>query len=215
MNAEATTITPPWWDEACAHLASRDEVLRALIARYGSARLASQGRPFTTLARSIVGQQISVKAAASVWERFEALFPASGALTPAALLALPADALRGAGLSARKVEYLRSLAQHFEGGLVHPAAWPHMSDAAISAELTAIRGIGQWTADMFLIFHLLRPNVLPLADIGLIRAISLHYAGGRPVSRTRLARLERLWRPWCSAATWYMWRALDPLPVAY
>ena len=211
MPADAA-ITPPWWDEACAQLAERDEVLRALIARYGSARLASRGQPFTTLARSIIGQQISVKAAQSVWERFEALAPT---LTPAAVLALDDAALRAAGLSARKVEYLRSLAQHFEGGLVHPAAWHGMSDDAISAELTAIRGIGQWTADMFLIFHLLRPNVLPRADIGLIKAISQHYAGGRAVSRTRLDRLARLWRPWCSAATWYMWRSLDPLPVAY
>ena len=214
MPADAA-ITPPWWDEACAQLAARDEVLRALIARYGNARLASRGQPFTTLARSIIGQQISVKAAQSVWERFEALFPVSSALTPAAVLALDDAALRAAGLSARKVEYLRSLAQHFADGRVHLADWPHMSDDAISAELTAIRGIGQWTADMFLIFHLLRPNVLPLADIGLLKAISQHYASGRPVSRTRLAKLERLWRPWCSAATWYMWRSLDPLPVAY
>lgn len=205
-------ITPPWWDEACAQLAARDAVLRALIARYGSARLASQGRPFTTLARSIIGQQISVKAAQSVWERFEALAPA---LTPDAVLALDDAALRAAGLSARKVEYLRSLAQHFADGRVRPAAWHAMSDEAISAELTAIRGIGQWTADMFLIFHLMRPNVLPRADLGLLKAISQHYARGRAVSRTRLARLERLWRPWCSAATWYMWRSLDPLPVAY
>ena len=212
---EEATIAPPWWDDACTQLAARDPVLRTLIERHGSARLESRGEPFTTLARSIIGQQISVKAAASVWERFEALFPAGSALTPAAVLALDADALRGAGLSARKVEYLHSLAQHYADGRVHPADWPHMSDAAISAELTAIRGIGQWTADMFLIFHLLRPNVLPLADIGLIRAISLNYAGGRTVSRTRLERLARLWRPWCSAATWYMWRSLDPLPVAY
>ena len=211
MNSEAA-IAPSWWDEACAQLAARDAVLRTLIERHGSARLTSRGEPFTTLARSIIGQQISVKAAQSVWERFEALAPA---LTPAALLALDDAALRGAGLSARKVEYLRSLAQHFAQGRVHPADWPHMSDAAISAELIAIRGIGQWTADMFLIFHLLRPNVLPLADIGLIKAISLNYAGGRSVSRTRLAKLERLWRPWCSAATWHLWHSLDPLPVSY
>lgn len=211
MNSEAA-IAPSWWDEACAQLAERDAVLRTLIERHGSARLTSRGEPFTTLARSIIGQQISVKAAQSVWERFEALAPA---LTPAAVLALDDAALRGAGLSARKVEYLRSLAHHFAEGRVHPADWPHMSDAAISAELTAIRGIGQWTADMFLIFHLLRPNVLPLADIGLIKAISLNYAGGRSVSRTRLAKLERLWRPWCSAATWHLWRSLDPLPVSY
>ena len=182
MGSDGDAISPPWWDEACAQLAARDAVLRGLIECYSGERLQSRGAPFTTLARSVIGQQISVKAAAS---------------------------------SARKVEYLRSLAQHFSDGRVHIAEWPHMSDAAIAAELTAIRGIGQWTADMFLIFHLLRPNVLPLGDVGLLRAISQHYARARPASRTRLAKLQRLWRPWCSAATWYMWRSLDPLPVAY
>ena len=215
MGSDGDAISPPWWDEACAQLAARDAVLRGLIECYSGERLQSRGAPFTTLARSVIGQQISVKAAASVWERFALLFPAGSDPSPAAVLALDGAELRGAGLSARKVEYLRSLAQHFSDGRVHIAEWPHMSDAAIAAELTAIRGIGQWTADMFLIFHLLRPNVLPLGDVGLLRAISQHYARARPASRTRLAKLQRLWRPWCSAATWYMWRSLDPLPVAY
>ena len=147
MGSDGDAISPPWWDEACAQLAARDAVLRGLIECYSGERLQSRGAPFTTLARSVIGQQISVKAAASVWERFALLFPAGSDPTPAAVLALDGAELRGAGLSARKVEYLRSLAQHFSDGRVHIAEWPHMSDAAIAAELTAIRGIGQWTAD--------------------------------------------------------------------
>ena len=212
----ALIATPDYWDDACRHLARRDRVMKKLIPRFAEGRLQSRGDAFTTLARSVVGQQISVKAAQTVWERLVALVDGgAAALTPASVLALDARQLRGAGLSARKAEYLADLARHFESGQVHVRQWQHMDDAAIIDELVAIRGIGRWTAEMFLIFHLLRPDVLPLDDVGLLKGISLNYFSGEPVSRAEAREIGEAWSPFCSVATWYIWRSLDPLPVAY
>jgi len=210
------SVTPPYWDDACRHLAKRDRVMKKLIPKFGEARLQSRGDAFTTLARSIVGQQISVKAAQSVWDRFSgAVGGPSARLAPAAVLALDTPTLRGAGLSARKAEYLLDLARHFESGAVHVPQWLEMDDEAIIEELVAIRGIGRWTAEMFLIFHLMRPDVLPLDDLGLIKGISLSYFSGEPVSRAEARELGEAWAPYRSVATWYVWRSLDPLPVDY
>ncbi|MCH7342254.1 DNA-3-methyladenine glycosylase [Pelomonas sp. CA6] len=209
-------VTPEYWDEACRHLVKRDRVMKKLIPQFGEARLQSRGDAFTTLARSIVGQQISVKAAQSVWDRFAELTPGpSNRIKPAEVLTLTVEQLRGAGLSARKVEYLSDLAQHFEAGRVHVKQWAQMEDEAIIEELVAIRGIGRWTAEMFLIFHLMRPNVLPLDDLGLLKGISEHYFSGEPVSRAEARELGEGWAPYRSVATWYIWRSLDPLPVDY
>ncbi len=214
--AAAAIVTPGYWDDACKHLARRDRVMKKLIPRFGEARLQSRGDAFTTLARSIVGQQISVKAAQSVWDRFAAMLPAPATrLAPQAVLGLGADAMRSAGLSARKCEYLCDLAKHFEGGLVHVRQWQQMEDEAIIEELVAIRGIGQWTAEMFLIFHLMRPNVMPLDDLGLIKGISVNYFSGEPVTRAEAREVGDAWAPFKSVATWYVWRSLDPLPVEY
>jgi DNA-3-methyladenine glycosylase II len=191
----------------------KDRVMKRLIPQLGEATLQSRGDAFTTLARSIVGQQISVKAAQTVWDRFAALAPL--AITPASVLRLKVDDMRAAGLSARKVDYLVDLALHFDAGKLHVDAWRSMDDEAIIAELVAIRGVGRWTAEMFLIFHLLRPNVLPLDDVGLIKGISLGYFSGDPVSRSDAREVAEAWKPWCSVATWYIWRSLDPQPVAY
>ena len=215
-EAAVLTITPTYWDEACRHLSKRDRVMKKLIPKFGEARLQSRGDAFTTLARSIVGQQISVKAAQSVWDRFAAAVGgASHRLAPAAVLALDTPTLRGAGLSARKAEYLGDLARHFESGAVHVPQWQQMDDEAIIDELVAIRGIGRWTAEMFLIFHLMRPNVLPLDDLGLLKGISLGYFSGEPVSRAEAREVGDAWAPYRSVATWYIWRSLDPLPVDY
>ncbi|MBX3607380.1 MAG: DNA-3-methyladenine glycosylase 2 family protein [Piscinibacter sp.] len=190
--------------------------MRKIIPRFGEGRLQSRGDAFTTLARSIVGQQISVKAAQSVWDRFAALMPEpSTRLKPASVLALDAAQARSAGLSARKVEYLHDLASNFESGSVHVRQWQQMDDEAIIEELVAIRGIGRWTAEMFLIFHLMRPNVLPLDDVGLIKGISVNYFSGEPVSRAEAREVGDAWAPFRSVATWYIWRSLDPLPVDY
>jgi DNA-3-methyladenine glycosylase II len=211
-----SAITPEYWDEACRHLARRDRVLKKLIPRFGEARLASRGDAFTTLARSIVGQQISVKAAQAVWDRFAtAVGGRSTHLAPARVRALAVDEMRAAGLSARKCEYLLDLAGHFAGGSVRPSRWAAMDDEAIIAELVAIRGIGRWTAEMFLIFHLMRPDVLPLDDLGLLKGISTAYFSGEPVSRAEAREVAEAWAPYRSVATWYIWRSLDPLPVEY
>jgi DNA-3-methyladenine glycosylase II len=214
--AMSKVVTPDYWDEACKHLSRRDRVMRKLIPRFGEARLQSRGDAFTTLARSIVGQQISVKAAQAVWDRFAALLSGpSNRISPAEVLQLPVEALRAAGLSARKVEYLRDLASHFHSGAVHVKEWAAMEDEAIIEELVAIRGIGRWTAEMFLIFHLMRPNVLPLDDLGLLKGISINYFSGEPVSRAEAREVGEAWAPFRSVATWYIWRSLDPLPVEY
>jgi DNA-3-methyladenine glycosylase II len=204
--------TPEYWEEACKHLAKKDRVMRRLIPQFGDASLQSRGDAFVTLARSIVGQQISVKAAQSVWDKF-AVLPRK--MTPANVLKLKVDDMRAAGLSARKVEYLVDLSLHFDGGLLSTAQWASMSDDAIIDELVAIRGIGRWTAEMFLIFYLLRPNVLPLDDVGLINGISHNYFSGEAVSRSEAREVAAAWAPYCSVATWYIWRSLDPLPVEY
>ncbi|MBK6716534.1 MAG: DNA-3-methyladenine glycosylase 2 family protein [Burkholderiales bacterium] len=214
-DAPVSLVTPDYWDEACRHLVRRDRVLKKLIPQFGEARLQSRGDAFTTLARSIVGQQISVKAAQAVWERFVHLLPPGQRHGPTDVLAVDSTAMRAAGLSARKVDYLRDLAQHFVQGEVHETDWAAMGDESIIEELVAIRGIGRWTAEMFLIFHLMRPNVLPVDDLGLVKAISLNYFSGEPVSRAEVRELGDAWAPYRSVATWYMWRSLDPLPVEY
>jgi DNA-3-methyladenine glycosylase II len=213
MNAaRRKQATPPYWSEACEHLMKRDRVMKKLIPQFGELTLESRGDPFTTLARSVVGQQISVKAAQAVWDRFERLMPV---MEPAQLLRVKLDDMRAAGLSARKVEYLVDLALHFDNGTLEHDDWPLMDDEAIIKQLVAIRGIGRWTAEMFLIFYLLRPNVLPLDDVGLMKGISTCYFSGDPVSRSDAREVAAAWAPFCSVATWYIWRSLDPVPVAY
>jgi DNA-3-methyladenine glycosylase II len=202
--------TPTYWAEACKHLMKKDRVMKRLIPQFGDAALQTRRDAFTTLARSIVGQQVSAQAAQAVWERFSKL-PRS--MKPSNVLKLKVDDMRAAGLSARKVDYLVDLALHFDGGKLHVKDWASMDDEAIIAELVAIRGIGRWTAEMFLIFYLMRPNVLPLDDPGLISGISHNYFSGETVSRSEAREVAEAWRPWASVATWYIWRSMDPQPV--
>ena len=211
-NIVSERFAPDYWQDACKHLVKKDRVMKRLIPQFGDACLQSRGEAFTTLARSIVGQQISVKAAQTVWDRF-AVLPQK--MTPGNVLKLKVDDMRMAGLSARKVEYLVDLALHFDSGALHVKDWQAMDDEAIIAELVAIRGIGRWTAEMFLIFHMMRPNVLPLDDVGLINGISKSYFSGEAVSRSDAREVAAAWTPFCSVATWYIWRSLDPLPVEY
>lgn len=212
IKKEVIATAPDYWAEACKHLIKKDRVLRRLIPQVGDVALYQRGDAFTTLARSIVGQQVSVASAQRVWDRLAAL-PRS--MTPRSVLKLKVDDMRAAGLSARKVEYLVDLALHFDSGQLHVKQWDQMEDQAIVAELVAIRGISRWTADMFLIFHLARPNVLPLDDATLIQGISQHYFSGDPVSRSDAREVAQAWNPWCSVASWYIWRSLAPLPVDY
>jgi DNA-3-methyladenine glycosylase II len=205
-------MKPEYWDRAKRALARRDPVMAGIMRAHPKIFLVPRGEPFFTLARAIVGQQISVKAAQSVWDRVVACV---GEVTPQLVLARKRPELRACGLSDRKVEYIADLAQHFADGAIHVRRWPEMSDESIIAELVAVRGIGRWTAEMFLIFSLLRPDVFPLDDLGLQKGIRLAYFRGRKVSLRTMVKLGELWRPWRSVATWYLWRSLDPVPVEY
>ncbi|MBU3597998.1 DNA-3-methyladenine glycosylase family protein [Polynucleobacter bastaniensis] len=206
-------IAPDYWEQACIELMKHDRILKKLIPKYGSGFLRTRGDAFTTLARSIVGQQISVAAAQSVWSKV--LLASKNKINPKNILTLSIDDLRAAGLSGRKVEYIRDLAEHFDSGRLHANQWKGMEDEAIIKELCGIRGIGRWTAEMFLIFNMIRPNILPLDDAGLIKAISINYFSGEPVSRHEAREVSANWAPWRTVATWYMWRSIDPKPVEY
>jgi len=205
-------MTPEYWPEAVAHLVANDPVVAAIVAQYPNETLVCRGDAFGTLARSIVGQQISVKAAASVWRRLEA---ALGGVRPAAVAATDTAALLACGLSRAKAGYLGALARHFLDGLAEPGRWAAMDDTAVIADLVAIKGIGRWTAEMFLIFNLMRPDVLPLDDIGLRRAMAGAYGLERVPEPAGMKAIAARWRPWRSVGTWYLWRSLDPLPVEY
>jgi len=211
-------VKPPYWDEAVAHLSRVDPVMERLVVAYPEIHLTRRSDPFTTLARAIVGQQISVKAAQAIWDRLVAASGGSGEpvrLDPARIARMRLPALAMVGLSARKAEYVRDLAQHFVTGELDPARWPALDDEALITALVDVKGIGRWTAEMFLIFHELRPDVFPLDDIGLQKGIALHYFAGRRRARRTLERLGKRWRPYRSVATWYLWRSLDPIPVEY
>jgi DNA-3-methyladenine glycosylase II len=206
----AAMSAPDYWDEATRDLAARDAVLSKLAGRYPSLVVRSRGDAFSTLARAIVGQQISVKAAQSVWHRLVTEF---AEMSPAHVCTADATRLRTCGLSAQKAAYLMDLAQQFSSGALDPDHWNALDDEALIAELTQVKGIGRWTAEMFLIFYMARPDVLPLDDVGLQRAMSLHYNTGRPLSKLKMRRIGKGWAPWRSVATWYLWRSLDPLPI--
>jgi DNA-3-methyladenine glycosylase II len=204
--------TPRYWPEAKAQLARRDKVLRRIIRVHPDASLRTRGDAFQTLARSIVGQQISVKAAQTVWDRFAAKVER---VSPAHVASLSDEAMRAAGLSRQKIAYLKDLALRFDSGEVNPRRWTRMSDERVIEDLTRVKGLGRWTVEMFLIFHLMRPDVLPVGDLGLQRAMERHYNEGDPLTRDEMRNIGAAWRPWASVATWYLWRSLDPVPVEY
>jgi len=208
LSAEAAR--PEYWDKACADLVKRDRILKKLIPKFGPVHLINRDDPFTTLARSVVGQQISVTAAQAIWKRVEGACPT---LAPQQFIKVGPAKLQSCGLSKRKSEYILDVAQHFVSGALHVDSWTSMEDEAVIAELTQIRGIGRWTAEMFLIFNLSRPDVLPLDDLGLIQAISVNYFSGEPVTRSEAREVAANWEPWRTVATWYMWRSLYPVPA--
>jgi DNA-3-methyladenine glycosylase II len=207
--APALPDVPPYWAEAKAELMRRDRIMNKLIPQFGDMHLRGHPDPFTTLARSIVGQQVTVKAAETAWARLRELCPK---MLPAQVIKAGAAELAACGLSKRKTEYILDLADHFKAKRVHADQWSEMDDEAVIAELVRIRGITRWTAEMFLIFNLLRPNVLPLDDAGLIQGISQNYFSGEPVSRSDAREVAANWEPWRTVATWYLWRSLDPIP---
>jgi len=208
-------MTPFFWDEAKRHLSGRCPVLAALVASYPGEILTGRDDAFFTLLRSIVGQQISVKAADTIWARLEAKVTP---LKPDKVLRVRETTLREVGLSQRKAEYCKNLARYFAENVPSENTgqfWASLQDEEVIKRLMSIKGIGTWTAEMFLIFHLQRPDIFPLQDIGMVKAIEKHCAGGRKLTKAELLSEGERWRPFRSVATWYLWRSLDPVPVAY
>jgi DNA-3-methyladenine glycosylase II len=203
-------VLPPYWEEAKAELMRRDRIMNKLIPQFGDLHLVGHDDPFTTLARSIVNQQVTPKAASAAWQKLLIAIPK---FAPAAVQKAGAEELAACGLSKRKTEYILDLADNFKARKVHVGQWHQMDDEAVIAELVQIRGITRWTAEMFLIFNLLRPNVLPLDDPRLIAGISHNYFSGEPVSRSDAREVSANWDPYRTVATWYLWRSLDPVPV--
>ena len=205
-------IYTDYWPIATRELAQRDGVMARLILSYPNSVMSSRGQPFYTLVRSVVGQHISVKAADSIWARFVLLVPK---VTPKHVLVQSMDSLRSVGLSARKAEYIHAVAEFFVQKRVGQAYWEQRTDNEIIEELSSIRGIGRWTAEMFLMFTLLRPNVFPVDDIGLLRGLEKNYHGARVTPSVARAVYFERFSPWASVATWYLWRSLDPVEVRY
>ena len=211
-------MKPDYWDAAARALGRGDAVMRKLIAAHPGIHLVRRGDPFTTLARAIVGQQISVKAAESIWKRFVLAAKGEGNpvhLDPARIGRMRVATLRKAGFSENKAIYVRDLARHFAEGELDPSAWPALDDETLIERLTDVKGIGRWTAEMFLIFHEMRADVFPVDDIGLQKGVALHYHDGVRMTPKVLREFGVRWAPYRSVATWYLWRALDPIPVEY
>lgn len=205
---------PRYWDEAQRHLVRRDRILRRLIPHHDDVWLKPASSAFVTLARIIISQQLSVKAAHDMWQRFiDACGTAEPSPETVRLLAQRTNGL--AGLSKRKGDYVEGLADHFITRWADLPNWEAMDDESVIADLCTIRGVGRWTAEMFLIFNLQRPDVLPLDDASLLKAISLHYFSGEPVSRFEAREVAQAWTPWRTVAAWHLWRSLDPASVRY
>ena len=193
---------------AVAHLRKVDPVLARIIARVGPCRIEYRDPAFSTLARAIIFQQLNGKAAASIFRRtVEAL--GEGRLTPQAVLRAPTRRLRAAGLSARKIEYLRDLAENTASRVIRFGRLGQMSDEEVIATVTQVKGIGAWSAHMFLIFALRRPDVLAVGDYGVRAAVKKAYGLAGLPSPSELERIAQPWHPYCSVACWYLWRSLE------
>ena len=197
------------WDKAVTDLSKNDKIIAKIIADYPKERMEMKNDTLHTLVRSVVGQQISVRAADAIWNRLDEA--CNNSITENNLLKLSIEDMRKTGLSNTKSNYIMNIVN----ANLSELDWEDMNDEEVSNELCKIKGIGPWTADMFLIFRLGRTNILPLGDIGLINAINLHYNNEEKLSKEELMKFKEKWSPWCSIATWYMWRSLDPVPVEY
>ena len=203
---------PFFWEKAKKVLISKDKKLGKIITNYPKDFLFSKSDPFYTLARSIVGQQISVKAAQAVWDKIE---NKAKSIEPNHISKMHFMSLKSCGLSRQKINYLKSLSSAFIQNRISPEKWKEYSDEDIINELVLIKGIGRWTAEMYLIFNLCRPDVFPVDDIGLLRGICKCYNLKYPIKKEAAIKLSENWKPYRSVATWYFWRSLDPIPVEY
>ena len=203
---------PPYWSRALAHLATRDRIMANLINIYPNGMMLSNQNPFYTLTKAIVGQQISVKAASAISKRLESTL---GTWSTEQFLIAKESELRQCGLSRPKIRYITNVAEALESGKLTPATWSEMSDEEVAKQLQSISGIGIWTAQMFLMFHLQRADILPIGDVGLRKAMEKNYNQGKSLTKEKIEKIAEKWKPYRTVATWYLWRSLDPMPVQY
>lgn len=197
------------WTSAVTHLSKADPRLAPLIDSHGHPTITPTTNAVQSLARAIVGQQLSGKAAATIWGRFLALYPRGKFPTPAALIATPDDKLRGVGLSGAKTAAVKDLARHVVERKLVPSRLPALTDQEVAALLLPVRGIGPWSVDMFLMFALARPDVLPVGDLGVRKGMQMHFGLRKLPEADRMVKLAEPWRPFRSIASWYMWRLLE------
>jgi len=204
---------PAYWNKAKRILSKRDLVLRKIINKFNKGYLTSRKDPFFSLCRTIIGQQISTKAADSIWSRFE--IKCNKKIIPATVLKLTSRSLRNAGLSRQKINYLKNIAKSFKNNSFNMKNLKKMNDNLAIDYITQLKGLGVWSAQMFLMFNLNRPDIFPTKDIGLIRAISKNYKTSYPPSKRFLNRISKIHSGYRSVFTWYMWRSIDPVDVEY
>ena len=202
--------SPDYWETAKKELSDNDIILSRIINKFDDLELISRGDIFFTLIRSIIGQQISVKAASTVWSRFTEKV---GEITPKNILSVDFEDLRSCGLTQKKTEYVIGISESWHEYSLFD--WNKMDDEEVIEKLIKLRGVGKWTAEMILIFTLLRPDVFPIGDIGMIRGIEKSYNSGVRMSNDELYALSEKWKPWRTVACCYMWRTVDPEPVEY
>jgi len=204
---------PSYWYRAKKVLSKKDPVLKKIIKRYKRGFLTTRDKPFFSLCRTIIGQQISTRAADSIWAKFEKKCKKN--ITPKMVLKLSSKNLKTAGLSRQKVSYLKNIAKNFNNKSFDVKKLKTMNDEESINYITKLKGLGVWSAEMFLMFNLNRPNIFPTKDIGLLRAISKNYKTSYPPSKIFLNKISKLHNGYRSVFTWYMWRSIDPTDVEY
>ena len=204
---------PAYWNKAKRILSKRDPVLRKIINKFNKGYLTSRKDPFFSLCRTIIGQQISTKAADSIWSKFE--IKCNKKIIPDTVLKLTSRSLRNAGLSRQKINYLKNIAKSFKNKSFNIKNLKKMDDDLAIDYITQLKGLGVWSAQMFLMFNLNRPDIFPTKDIGLVRAISKNYKTSYPPSERFLNKISKLHLGYRSVFTWYMWRSIDPIDVEY
>ena len=204
---------PFYWYKAKKILSKRDPILRKIINKFNKGYLTSRKDPFFSLCRTIIGQQISTKAADSIWSKFE--IKCKKKIVPETVLKLTSSSLKSAGLSRQKINYLKNIAKSFKNKSFNMTNLKKMNDDLAIDYITQLKGLGVWSAQMFLMFNLNRPDIFPTKDIGLIRAISKNYKTSYPPSKRFLNRISKIHSGYRSVFTWYMWRSIDPVDVEY
>tara|TARA_B100001123_G_scaffold73340_1_gene82484 strand:+ start:633 stop:1259 length:627 start_codon:yes stop_codon:yes gene_type:complete len=204
---------PAYWQKAKRTMSKKDSVLRKIIKKYNKSFLTTRNNPFFSLCRTIVGQQISTKAADSIWAKFEKKCKKN--IRPKIILKIPSRRLKSAGLSRQKISYLKNIAKAFVSKSFVVKEIKKMSDEEAINYITKLKGLGVWSSEMFLIFNLNRPNIFPIKDIGLLRAVSKNYKTTYPPSKKILEKISKIHYGYRTVFTWYMWRSIDPSDVEY